>query len=112
MPAPFLPELELYVMLAVARLEPEAYGAAVRKEIESRAARPVSIGALYSTLNRLQHKGLVSLREVEPTSGQRGRPRRYCSLTASGREALEHSVTMLGRMTEGLAYGSLSESRE
>jgi DNA-binding PadR family transcriptional regulator len=80
----------------------------VRQEIESRTSRPVSIGALYATLNRLQGKGLISLREVVPEKGQRGRPRRYCSLTAPGKAALEHSLSMLGRMTEGLAYGSAS----
>lgn len=107
----FLPEFELYVMLAVARLEPEAYGAAVRQEIESRASRPVSIGALYATLNRLEDKGLVAFREVPPTPGQRGRPRRYCALTAPGKAALEHSVAKLERMSEGLAYGSVSGGR-
>ena len=50
MPGRFLAEFELYVMLAIAQLGDDAYGAAIRQEIESRTQRPVSIGALYATL--------------------------------------------------------------
>lgn len=107
----FLPEFELFVMLAIARLGSGAYGAAVRQEIEHRASRPVAIGALYATLRRLEDKGLISIREVVPEKGQRGRPRRYCALTTPGKVALEDSLTMLARMTEGLAYGSASGVR-
>ncbi len=57
----FLAEFELYVMLAVARLGDEAYGAAMLREITDRTGRPVSIGALYATLGRLEDKGLVHL---------------------------------------------------
>jgi DNA-binding PadR family transcriptional regulator len=98
----FLPEFELYVMLAIARLGPDAYGARVRQEIESRTGRPVSIGALYATLARLDAKGLVSLRTVTVSARQRGRVRRYCRLTASGTKALRHSAAMLTRMMDGL----------
>ena len=45
MPGKFLPEFELYVMLAIARLGDDAYGAAILREIEDRTARPVSIAA-------------------------------------------------------------------
>lgn len=106
MPGAFLPEFELYVMLAIARLGADAYGATILREIEERAERPVAIGALYATLSRLENKGLVVLSATEPQPGQRGRPRKYCSLTAEGKASLKHSVTMLGRMTEGLAYDS------
>ena len=53
-----LAEFELLVTLAVARL-PEAYGASIRREIESRTGRDVSIGALYATLARLTERGLL-----------------------------------------------------
>ena len=53
MPGKFLAEFELYVMMAIARLGDGAYGATVRREIEERTGRPVSIGALYATLARL-----------------------------------------------------------
>jgi DNA-binding PadR family transcriptional regulator len=101
MPGKFLAEFELYVMLAIAQLGDEAYGAAVRQEIEGRTGRPVSIGALYATLARLEAKGLITLR-TQRLAGQRGRARRYSRLTSRGSIALRHSATMLGRMMDGL----------
>ncbi len=100
----FLPEFELYVMLAVVRLGDEAYGAAMRREIEERTGRPVSIGALYATLSRLEEKGMVAMRASDPEPGQRGRPRKYCRLTRAGEEAARHSADMLQRMMEGVAW--------
>lgn len=98
----FLAEFELYVMLAVARLGEQAYGARVRQAIESTTGRPVSIGALYATLARLDRKGLVTLRESDPEPGQRGRPRKFVHLTAAGEAATRHSAAMLTRMIDGL----------
>jgi len=102
MPGAFLAEFELYVMLAIAQLGDDAYGAAVRQEIESRTQRPVSIGALYATLERLRAKGLITMR-TSRESGQRGRARRYSKLTAKGAADLRHSTTMLARMMDGLS---------
>lgn len=102
MPGKFLPEFELYVMLAIAQLGDDAYGAAVRQQIEYRTGRPVSIGALYATLARLEAKGLLTLRTARQLAGQRGRARRYCKLTPRGDTALRHSAAMLARMMDGL----------
>lgn len=107
MPDKFLAEFELYVSLAVARLGDGAYGGAIREEIESRTGRPVSVGALYTTLARLEEKSLLNSFPAEPEPGQRGRPRKYCRLTAEGEEALRHSLQMLGRMAEGLPVADL-----
>jgi DNA-binding PadR family transcriptional regulator len=102
MPGRFLAEFELYVTLAIAQLSDEAYGARVRQEIERRTGRPVSIGALYATLARLESKGLVALRTAKAEPGQRGRARRYCRLTPRGAAAMQHSAAMLTRMMDGL----------
>lgn len=111
MPDIFLAEFEMYVMLAVAQLEDGAYGLAIRKCIESRTNRPVSVGALYTTLARLEAKGFLSQRDPDTSSGRRGRPRRYCDLTADGRHAMQHSLSMLGRMADGVAMaGALDGS--
>jgi DNA-binding PadR family transcriptional regulator len=101
-PGRFLAEFELYVMLAIAQLGEEAYGAAVRQEIERRTQRPVSIGALYATLARLEAKGLITMRTASPEPGRRGRARRYCRLTPHGAAATRHSAVMLTRMMSGL----------
>ena len=100
---PFLAEFEMYVMLAVTQLGDEAYGLAIRKCIESRTDRQVSVGALYTTLARLDAKGFLVMKDPEVESGRRGRPRRYCEMTEEGRNAVRHSLSMLGRMADGAA---------
>lgn len=102
MPDSFLPEFELYVLLGIARLGDDAYGAALREEIDQRTGRPVSVGALYATLARLVEKGLIEQEERGPEAGRRGRPRKYCRLTGRGEEAVRHSSRMLLRMMDGV----------
>ncbi|MEM7349814.1 MAG: helix-turn-helix transcriptional regulator [Acidobacteriota bacterium] len=97
-----LGEFELYVMLAVARLGDDAYGGALRREIEERTSRSVAIGALYATLDRLGDKNLLRFRVEEPGAGRPGRARRYCHLTPAGEEALQLSADMLRRMMDGV----------
>jgi DNA-binding PadR family transcriptional regulator len=111
MPGKFLAEFELYVMLAIARLDPEAYGAAIRREIQKRTGRPVSIGALYATLARLGKKGLMTFRLSEPEPVQGGRARKYCRLTPEGEAALQHSTAMLSRMMDGLDLAPVKKGR-
>lgn len=101
MPGLFLAEFEFCVMLAIAHLGDDAYGAAVRQEIEARTERPVSIGALYTTLARLEAKRLLTLRTVKSEPGQRGRARRYCKLTSAGSRALQQSAQTVSRMMRG-----------
>ncbi len=97
----FLGEFEQLVMLAVLRLEHNAYGMEVRREIESRARRDASIGAVYATLDRLESKGLVRSRELAP-EGDKGRPRRLYRITADGGRALERTQTAIASMWEGI----------
>jgi DNA-binding PadR family transcriptional regulator len=97
----FLGEFEQLVMLAVLRLEQNAYGMEVRREIESRAGRDSSIGAVYATLDRLETKGLVHSRELAP-EGEKGRPRRLYRITAEGGRALERTKTAVASMWEGI----------
>ena len=100
----FLAEFELYVMLAIARLGDDAYGAAIRRESESRTGRPISVGALYATIGRLGEKRLLEFEYSDPTPVPGGRARKYCRLTPEGEEALEHSAVNLTRMMDGLGY--------
>lgn len=97
----FLGEFELYVMLALAQLGPEAYGIAIRQEIERRTGRDVAIGAVYATLVRLEEKGYVRHELSEPLPIQGGRARKCFVLTPSGDRALSHSTAMLSRMMQG-----------
>lgn len=102
MPGKFLAEFELYVMLAITHLGADAYGAAIRRAIEERTRRPISIGALYATLGRLAEKRYVSFTVSQPIPTRGGRARKYYELTRAGRAALSHSTAMLSRMMEGL----------
>jgi DNA-binding PadR family transcriptional regulator len=105
----FLAEFELYVMLAVVRLAPEAYGAAIRREIECRTGRSVSIGALYATLGRLEDKGLLVHRASHPLPVKGGRSRKYYEATPAGETVLTHSAVALNRMMDGLGLASDGE---
>jgi DNA-binding PadR family transcriptional regulator len=83
-----LGEFEYLVLSAAARLRDDAYGAAIRQEIEGATELSCSIGALYTTLDRLEAKGLVETRMGEPTPQRGGRPKRMVRVTADGeREA-------------------------
>ena len=99
----FVGEFELYVMLALAHLEDEAYGVTIRREIEARTSRVIAIGAVYATLARLEDKGLVRFRVSDPQPIQGGRARKYFTLTAAGTRAVRHSTAMLARMIAGLS---------
>lgn len=83
-----LGEFEEVVMLAVGVLYDQAYGVSIKKEIESRLSRGVSVGALQSALKRLESKGYLRSREGEGTAERAGRPKKYFSITAQGKKAL------------------------
>lgn len=100
----FLGEFEQLVLLALIRLGDEAYGMAVRREIEGRAARDVSIGAVYATLERLESKGLVSSYTGEPTAERGGRAKRHFRVEAEGLRAVRHSQDAIQKMTSGLKH--------
>jgi DNA-binding PadR family transcriptional regulator len=97
-----LGEFEQTVLLAIAHLDDQAYGVTIRREIEARTGRAVSIGALYTALDRLERKGLASSRMSDPTPERGGRSRRYYMLRAAGARALRQSRDRLARMWDGL----------
>lgn len=101
----------MLVLAALIRLAPGAYGVAVRDELQSRAGRQISIGALYTTLSRLEEKGLAVSRLGEATAERGGRAKRYYDITSEGRAHLERAVTSLNRMVEGLSAWSTKPKR-
>ena len=101
----WLGEFELLVMLAVARLGDDAYGVRVRQRIEAETGRAVTIGAIYTTLGRLDDKGLVRFRLTEPQPVAGGRARKIIRLTAEGHRALTHATTALSRLMVGWKAG-------
>ena len=97
-----LGSLEHIVLLAVARLASDAYGMTVRREIEKRTGRNVSIGAIYATLERLESKGFVSSSIGEPTAERGGRAKRLFQIEMEGERALGTSQDAIRRMAAGL----------
>jgi PadR family transcriptional regulator, regulatory protein PadR len=97
-----LGSLEFLVLLAVVRLKPAAYGMTVRQEIEKRTGRNMSIGAIYSTLERLEAKGFVSSATGEPTAERGGRAKRLFRIELDGEQALEASQAAIRKMNAGL----------
>jgi DNA-binding PadR family transcriptional regulator len=97
-----LGELEQLVLLALVRLEGDAYGVAVQREIARRAGRAASFGTVYTTLARLEDKGLVASRLGEPTPERGGRRKKYFRVTPAGARALRASLRALRTMALGL----------
>lgn len=83
--------LELTVLLAVARLGDGAYGLAIRRDVSARTARDYSVGAVYTTLARLEAKGFVASHTTEPLPTRGGRSRRQFAVTAAGRAAIRRA---------------------
>ena len=83
--------LELTILLAVARLGEGAYGLAIRRDLASRTGRDHSVGAIYTTLGRLEAKGLVASRTSEPLPVRGGRARREFRITGAGAAALREA---------------------
>src|SRR4051812_49928159 len=84
---PYLGEFEQQVLLVVIRLGSDAFGPEIARELEARAGRRVSRGALYTTFDRLEDKGLIRWRTVPGTEARDGLPRRLYTLTAAGAAA-------------------------
>jgi DNA-binding PadR family transcriptional regulator len=97
-----LGEFEQIVLLAVARLGDDGYGVTIRREIERRTGRDVTIGSVYATLSRLEEKALVSSRAGEPEPRRGGRARRHFRLEPAGARALRSARGMMDRMWEAL----------
>ena len=99
---PSLGEFEQLVLIALLRLGPEAYGATIRREIESCARRPLSISAVYTTLERLEQKGYVRSRIGAPTPQRGGRRRKHFELLPAGARALKAAYDAFTGMTAGV----------
>ena len=93
---------EEIVLLAVMRLGEDSYGVTIKREIEERTGRNVSLGAIYPTLDRLEEKGFVSSRKGEPKRERGGRARRHFRLEEAGLAGLRRSRQEIAAMWEGL----------
>ena len=97
-----LGEFEQIVLLAVLRLGDQAYGVTILDEIAARTGRNPAPGALYTTLHRMEDKGLVTFRDGSPTPERGGRAKRFVLVTREGRNALASAQTAYQSLLQGL----------
>jgi PadR family transcriptional regulator PadR len=97
-----LGEFEQIVLLAVLRLGDQAYGVTILAEIAARTGRNSSPGALYTTLHRMEDKGLITFRDGSPTPERGGRAKRFVEVTQAGRTALAGAQSAYRSLLEGL----------
>jgi PadR family transcriptional regulator, regulatory protein PadR len=108
---PYLGEFEQQLLLVILRLGDGAFGPDIARELETRAGRRVSRGALYTTLDRLDDKGLVRWKTVPGTEARDGLPRRLYAVTAAGVAAVRAARDVVRKLWNGLD-AKLKEPRE
>ena len=98
----YLGELEHLLLLAILKCDDNAYTVPIRSVLTDQGGRQLSRGALFTSLDRLEAKGLVRSRMGEPLAERGGRARRYFEVTASGLKALQSARSTLATLSEGL----------
>jgi PadR family transcriptional regulator PadR len=102
--ADVLGAFEQAVLLAVLRLDDDAYGRAILKEVQARLERDVAAGAVHATLERLVSKGLLSSRLGTGTPIRAGRARRYYRLLPAGIRSLNDAREVVDSIWHGLKW--------
>jgi PadR family transcriptional regulator PadR len=106
-----LGEFEYLLITAATRLGDNSYGASIREEIETTARRKCSIGALYTTIERLEAKGLVTTWMGEATPERGGRAKRMVRVTGKGMRAAKEFYDTVMRVSSGASW-AVSRSRK
>ncbi len=97
-------EFEYMVLTAAIHLDEDAYGAAIRREIEAATERRCSIGALYTTLDRLETKGFVKTWMGDSTPQRGGRAKRMVHVTAKGSRAASAFYLAVMRVSRNVSW--------
>lgn len=99
-----LGEFEYLLLTSAARLAADAYGVAIRLDIENVTGRSCSVGALYTTLDRLESKGFVKTWIGDATPRRGGRPKRMVRVTSKGMQAAEAFYDTFLRASRGISW--------
>jgi len=111
MPDPtILGEFEQFVLLAILRLGDKAYGVTILAEITECTGREPSPGALYTTLDRLEDKGLLTARMGESTALRGGRAKRYFRVSGSGVKAVAYAQNCYQSLMKGLELPGVADA--
>jgi len=106
----YIGEFEELVLLTVACLGEEAYGVSIKEDIERRSDRTISVGALHSTITRLEEKGMLKSWLGEPTQERGGRRKRFFEITHQGKVTLHHMKDLRDELWK-LSKATLSLSK-
>jgi PadR family transcriptional regulator, regulatory protein PadR len=101
-----LGEFEYLLVAAAARLGEEAYGAAILQEVERSTGRKCSLGALYTTLDRLERKGMIKTGMGQPTQERGGRSKRMVQVHAKGVEAATEFYQAMIKVSRGASWAA------
>ena len=101
-----LGEFEYLMLTAVARLSDTAYGLAIRQEIAEATGRQCSLGALYTTLDRLEAKGLIKTWMGDPTPQRGRRPKGMVRITSKGEQAASPFYDAVLRVSRGVTWAT------
>jgi DNA-binding PadR family transcriptional regulator len=96
-------QFEQVVLTAVLSLREDAYGVSIHRRVEELSSpKPVTLGAVYVTLDRLEDKGFIVSWLSDPTPERGGRAKRCYQLQALGERVLRESAESVHRIHEAL----------
>jgi PadR family transcriptional regulator, regulatory protein PadR len=107
---PSLGEFEQIVLLAILRVGEEAYGVTIGSEIQHQTGRAPAAGALYTTLDRLEDKGLVHSQMGDPIPQRGGRAKRFFKVTSVGVQAVARAQRSYQNLMKGLQLPGLDHA--
>ncbi len=93
-----LGEFEEIILLTIGVLYDEAYGVAIKKELERQSGRKISIGAVHAACNRLEDKGFLTSKFGEKSSTRGGKRKKCYNVTMKGQEALQEARQLRERL--------------
>jgi DNA-binding PadR family transcriptional regulator len=102
-----LGQVEQVILFAILHRLNRAYGIEIKDEIEKRTGIKLTVGALYSTLDRMVQKDIITCVDADTEVTQNTRVRRYFSVTTKGRQLLNESVDIAQKMREGLDISAI-----
>ncbi|MGZ8237040.1 MAG: PadR family transcriptional regulator [Methylobacter sp.] len=95
-----LGDLEKFIMMAILNNHNDSYGVEIKRDIKENINKDISVGALYTTLDRLEAKGLIVSKLGEATEERGGRAKKYFQVTALGQNTLNDSLREIKQMTK------------
>jgi PadR family transcriptional regulator len=106
-PSNYIGEFEELVLLAILSQGDNAYGVTIRQALEEATARSISIGSLYTTLSRLEDKGLVESWVGEPTAERGGRAKKHYKIKGSAQSLLREVQAARQRLKDLETIGAI-----